>query len=323
MINKNKTIKSNLVQGKRLNVFVLFLVLSFLISLLVKLSNTYTQTLKFELVPTQLLSNEVLISNASKSIKVTLSGKGFELLKYYIYPPKIEVDFSQLNKDKALYYWTERSQFEHIINYFDEKITLKSINPDTILYPYDRQFIKKIPVEIAVKSSFAAGYDLVQPFRSEPDSITLMGPESVLKTINAVRTKTTTFTAVNTTINKVVGLDIKNKSNQLTYSHKKVSIHAEVDKFTEGTVSVPVTIVNVPENLTINFFPKEIRVLFYTSLKAYNSVKAHQFSVECDFNALTTDNKYLNPLLVTQPKTVKTAKLETTEFEYVITPKND
>ena len=323
MINKNKTIKSNLVQGKRLNVFVLFLVLSFLISLLVKLSNTYTQTLKFELVPTQLLSNEVLISNASKSIKVTLSGKGFELLKYYIYSPKIEVDFSQLNKDKALYYWTERSQFEHIINYFDEKVTLKSINPDTILYPYDRQFIKKIPVEIAVKSSFAVGYDLVQPFRSDPDSITLMGPESVLKTINAVRTKTTTFTAVNTTINKVVGLDIKNKSNQLTYSHKKVSIHAEVDKFTEGTVSVPVTIVNVPENLTINFFPKEIRVLFYTSLKAYNSVKAHQFSVECDFNALTTDNKYLNPLLVTQPKTVKTAKLETTEFEYVITPKND
>jgi len=323
MINKNKTIKSNLVQGKRLNVFVLFLFLSFLISLLVKLSNTYTQTLKFELVPTQLLSNEVLISKASKSIKVTLSGKGFELLKYYIYPPKIEVDFSQLNKDKTLYYWTVRSQFENIINYFDEKVALKSINPDTILYSYDRQFIKKIPVEILVNSSFAVGYDLVQPFRSEPDSITLMGPESVLKTMNAVRTKTTSFTAVNSTIDKVVGLDIKNSSNQLTYSHKKVSIHAEVEKFTEGTVSVPVTIVNVPENLTINFFPKEIRVLFYTSLKAYNSIEARQFSVECDFNALTTDNKYLKPFLVTQPKSVKTAKLETTEFEYVITPKND
>jgi len=323
MINKNKTIKSNLVQGKRLNVFVLFLFLSFLISLLVKLSNTYTQTLKFELVPTQLLSNEVLISKASKSIKVTLSGKGFELLKYYIYPPKIEVDFSQLNKDKTLYYWTVRSQFENIINYFDEKVALKSINPDTILYSYDRQFIKKIPVEILVNSSFAVGYDLVQPFRSEPDSITLMGPESVLKTMNAVRTKTTSFTAVNSTIDKVVGLDIKNSSNQLIYSHKKVSIHAEVEKFTEGTVSVPVTIVNVPENLTINFFPKEIRVLFYTSLKAYNSIEARQFSVECDFNALTTDNKYLKPFLVSQPKSVKTAKLETTEFEYVITPKND
>ena len=323
MINKNKTIKSNLVQGKRLNVFVLFLFLSFLISLLVKLSNTYTQTLKFELVPTQLLSNEVLISKASKSIKVTLSGKGFELLKYYIYPPKIEVDFSQLNKDKTLYYWTVRSQFENIINYFDEKVALKSINPDTILYSYDRQFIKKIPVEILVNSSFAVGYDLVQPFQSEPDSITLMGPESVLKTMNAVRTKTTSFTAVNSTIDKVVGLDIKNSTNQLTYSHKKVSIHAEVEKFTEGTVSVPVTIVNVPENLTINFFPKEIRVLFYTSLKAYNSIEARQFSVECDFNALTTDNKYLKPFLVSQPKSVKTAKLETTEFEYVITPKND
>ena len=64
-------------------------------------------------------------------------------------------------------------------------------------------------------------------------------------------------------------------------------------------------------------------VIFYTSLKTYNSIDAHQFSVECDFNALTIDNNYLKPILVTQPKTIKTAKLITTEFEYVITPKND
>ena len=60
MIKKIKNIKSNLIQGKRLNVFVLFLSLSFLISLLSKLSNTYTQTLQFELQPTQIESNENL-----------------------------------------------------------------------------------------------------------------------------------------------------------------------------------------------------------------------------------------------------------------------
>ncbi|MDC1195183.1 YbbR-like domain-containing protein [Flavobacteriaceae bacterium] len=323
MIKKNKNRKFNLIQGKRLNVFVLFLFLSFLISLLVKLSNTYTQTLKFELSPTALKSNEVLLSKAPKSINVTLSGKGFELLKYYIKTPKIEVDFSQLNKDKTHYFWTERSQFENIIDYFDAKTVLKSINPDTILFSYDHQFIKKIPVEVSVNSSFAVGFDLVQPFRSEPDSVTLIGPESVLKTITSIRTKTSNFTAVNSNIDKTVELDIAKISNQLTYSHKKVMIRAEVEKFTEGTVSVPVTIVNVPEHLNINFFPKEIMVIFYTSLKTYNSIDAHQFSVECDFNALTIDNNYLKPILVTQPKTIKTAKLITTEFEYVITPKND
>ena len=103
---------------------------------------------------------------------------------------------------------------------------------------------------------------MVQPFRSEPDSVTLIGPESVLKTMTSIRTKTSNFTAINSNIDKSVELDIAKISNQLTYSHKKVMIRAEVEKFTEGTVSVPVTIVNVPEHLNINFFPKEMMLKF-------------------------------------------------------------
>lgn len=323
MIKKHKNIKSNLIQGKRLNVFVLFLFLSFLISLLVKLSNTYTQTLQFELQPTQLESNEVMVSKDAKTINVTLSGKGFELLKYYVEARIIDVDFSQLNKDKAHYFWTERSQLEKIINHFDSKIAVKSINPDTLLFDYDRQFIKKIPVEVSVNSSYAFGFDLVNSFQSVPDSITLIGPESLLKSISTIQTKTLDLTAVNSNIDKLVALDIPKTSKQITYSDLSVSIIGEVDKFTEGSVNVPVTIVNVPDNLTLNFFPKEITVVFYASLSAYNSIDASHFSVECDFNTLTAENKYLNPVLVKQPTTVKTAQLKSTEFEYVITPKND
>ena len=323
MIKKIKHIKPNGVRGKRLNVFLLFLFLSFLISLLSKLSNTYTQTLQFELQPTQLKSNEVLVSRDAKKINITISGKGFSLLKYYIETRTIDVDFSQLNKDKAYYFWTERSQLENVINHFDSKITVKSINPDTLLFSYDRQFIKKIPVEVSVNTSFAVGFDLVNPFRSVPDSIILMGPESLVKTISSVKTKTLVLTNVNANIDSVVGLDIALASDQLSYSQQTVSVRGEVEKFTEGSVNVPVSIVNVPDNLTLNFFPKEITVIFYASLKAYNSIDASQFSVECDFNTLTAENKYLNPVLVKQPSTVKTAKLKGTEFEYVITPKND
>ena len=323
MIKINKNITSNLVQGKRLNVFMLFLFLSFLISLLSKLSNTYTQTLQFELQPTLLKSNEVLVSKDAKKINVTISGKGFSLLKYYIETRTIDVDFSQLNKDKAHYFWTERSQLEKIINHFDSKIVIKSINPDTLLFAYDRQFIKKIPVEVSVNLSFAFGFDLVNSIQSVPDSITLMGPESILKTISKIKTKTLDLTAVNATIDREVDLDIPIALDQLSYSQQTVSVRGEVEKFTEGSFSVPVNIVNVPDNLTLNFFPKEVTVIFYTSLTAYNNIDASHFSVECDFNTLTAENEYLNPVLVKQPTTVKTAQLKSTKFEYVITPKND
>jgi YbbR domain-containing protein len=323
MTNKTKNIKLKSAKEKRLNVFVLFLVLSFIISLLVKLSNTYTQTLSFQLVPTQLKSNELIVSEEPQTINVTISGRGFELLKYYIEKPIINVDFSQLRKNNNNYIWSERSQLDKIINHFDSKIVVKSITPDTLFFPFDSQFIKKIPVKVLVNPTFAVGFDLIDKFRSAPDSITMIGPESMLKSIAFVSTKKIELSEINSDINMLAELNIPSNLSQLKLSHQSVSVTAKVDKFTEGIVNVPVTIINIPEDLSINFFPKEISVIFYSSLDAYNSIDKTDFTVECDFNLLTTDNNYLNPVLVKQPLNVKTAKLKITQLEFIITSNDE
>ena len=323
MTKKNKNIKLKSVQEKRLNVFVLFLFLSFLISLLVKLSNNYTQTLNFEFSPTGLKSNEVIISEVPKSINVTISGRGFELLKYYIEKPVIEVDFSQLRKNNTQYVWSESEQLDKIINHFDSKIVVKSINPDTVFFPFDSQFIKKVPVMVIVNPTFAVGFDLIDDFRSSPDSITVTGPESMLKIINSVSTKKIELNEINSAVDFPVELNISPSLSQLNFSHQSVSVVANVGKFTEGMVNVPVTIVNVPEDLIINFFPKEISVVFYSSLDAYANINEADFIVECDFNLLTADNNYLNPVLVKQPLDVKTAQLKITQLEFIITSTNE
>ena len=323
MTKKNKNIKLKLVQEKRLNVFVLFLFLSFLISLLVKLSNNYTQTLNFEFSPTGLKSNEVIISEVPKSINVTISGRGFELLKYYIEKPVIEVDFSQLRKNNTQYVWSESEQLDKIINHFDSKIVVKSINPDTVVFPFDSQFIKKVPVMVIVNPTFAVGFDLIDDFRSSPDSITVTGPESMLKIINSVSTKKIELNEINSAVDFSVELNISPSLSQLNFSHQSVSVVANVGKFTEGMVNVPVTIVNVPDDLIINFFPKEISVVFYSSLEAYANINEADFIVECDFNLLTADNNYLNPVLVKQPLDVKTAQLKITQLEFIITSTNE
>ena len=323
MTKNTKHIKLKSAKEKRLNVFVLFLFLSFIISLLVKLSNTYTQTLIFELVPTQLKSNELIVSEEPQTINVTISGRGFELLKYYIEKPIINVDFSQLRKNNHKYIWSERGQLDKIINHFDSKIVVKSINPDTLFFPFDIQFIKKIPVKVVANSTFAVGFDLMDEFQSAPDSITMIGPESILKPIAFVSTKKIELSEINSDINMLADLNIPSNLSQLSSSHQSVSVTAKVDKFTEGLVTVPVTIVNVPEELSINFFPKEVSVVFYSSLKAYNSIDKTDFTVECDFNLLTAENNYLNPVLVKQPLNVKTATLKLTQLEFIITSKNE
>ena len=64
-------------------------------------------------------------------------------------------------------------------------------------------------------------------------------------------------------------------------------------------------------------------VLYYSSLEAYNTIDQTDFTVECDFNLLTADNNYLNPVLVNKPLSVKTAQLKITQLEFIITPKNE
>jgi hypothetical protein len=263
------------------------------------------------------------VSEEPQTINVTISGRGFELLKYYIEKPIINVDFSQLRKNNNNYIWSERSQLDKIINHFDSKIVVKSITPDTLFFPFDSQFIKKIPVKVLVNPTFAVGFDLIDKFRSAPDSITMIGPESMLKSIAFVSTKKIELSEINSDINMLAELNIPSNLSQLKLSHQSVSVTAKVDKFTEGLVNVPVTIINIPEDLSINFFPKEISVIFYSSLDAYNSIDKTDFTVECDFNLLTTDNNYLNPVLVKQPLNVKTAKLKITQLEFIITSNDE
>lgn len=323
MNNTTKNIKLKSKQNQRFNVFVLFLFLSFLISLLVKLSNLYTLNVNFQLSPTQLESNELITSEKPKSINITLNGRGFELLKYYVRKPIIEVDFSYLRKTNGKYYWIESEQIDNINNYFDSKILVKSITPDSVIFPFDSQFIKKVPVNILVESTFVVGFDLIDGFKSNPDSIVLTGPKSKLDSISNISTKQIILKDINSTIEVPVELNISSNLSPLKLSHQSVSIVGKVDKFTEGLVTVPVTVINVPDSLRVNFFPKEVSVVFYSSLEAYSGISKTDFEVECDFNLLTKGNNYLSPILVKQPSSVKTAELNINKLEFVITSKYD
>ena len=78
MRNFIKQIKQN-IRAKRLNVFLLFLALAFVISMLSKLSSTRMHTLEFELQPSKLPPQELLIQDPLPKVEVTITTSGFNL----------------------------------------------------------------------------------------------------------------------------------------------------------------------------------------------------------------------------------------------------
>ena len=311
------------IRAKRLNVFLLFLVLAFFISMLSKLSSPRMHTLQFELQPLKLPPQELLVQDSLPKVDVTITTNGFNLLKIAFQKLLLKIDFSTLQKDDKAYYWNESEHRSKLAQFFGANTTLESIRPTSLTFNYATQFVKKVPVFINVEPNFVIGYDLETPLKSHPDSIAIVGPKKYLENINKVSTKNITLNDVQKDIETTVDLDVSNYPAYLKFSKTKVLLTGKVDKFTEGKIAVPVQLVNLPKNLTLSIFPKEIPVVFYTSLSAYNSIDRNDFRIECDYNSLDLSSNVMIPKLVLYPKSAKTAELQINSLEYVITKKND
>ena len=320
MINnlKSKLLKS--IKSKRINIFLLFLVMSFGILILTKLSKTYTNTIAFKVEKQNVPETDVIINDSVTILNISLKTKGFNFLKYYFNTPKIDLDFSnKINKTDSVYIWNNQTAFSDIISQFDKDIEILNVNPDTLWFRYDVNDIKKIPIHLNSEVKFNLGYDLLDNYSIQPDSIKIIGPKSILSEIEKIETDTLKLNDVYSDINEIVKLKIQKKNKFLKYTPEEVKITAKVEQFTEGHLKVPVEVINIPENIRINHFPKTVMVSYYTSLTNFKSVKNTDFKVECDFSKINSNQTYLLPKIVAQPKGVRNVKINIKQIEFIIT----
>lgn len=309
-------------KSKKINVFALFLGLSISFLMLTKFSKEYTQTIDFTIEKSNIPQEEIVVNDSlSNSIQITLKTYGFKLLAYWLSKPKVNIDFSELPKNKTHYTWLAQKQHSAIVNQFSANVEIKAINPDTLKFLYDRSFSKKVPIVFNDDIQYAIGFDLQNTVKLVPDSVKIIGPKIILDTITQVKTEALKLKNVNTSFTQTVNIALP-KNKQLKFSDYKTQVSATVEKFTEGQVEVPVSVLNVPKNVSISFYPKTVNVFYYTSLKLFKTISASDFKVECDYNDIKEESQYLIPKVVLKPRTVKNVRLNTNKIEYILKTKS-
>jgi hypothetical protein len=123
---------------------------------------------------------------------------------------------------------------------------------------------------------------------------------------------------IRTNISETVKLKLPKKNKDLTFSNTEVVLKAVVEKFTEGTLKIPVSIINVPETITLKYFPKEVNVSYYVSLDDYKTISPTDFKVVCDYGKVIGNQSVLVPELVKFPKNVKNATISQKRIEFII-----
>ena len=306
--------KLNIFNYKTLNNFLIFLLISILFSTIVKLTKVHTKSISYKINLTDIPDDKIITNQSVDSIKITVSSFGFDFVKYYLSDQAINISSKDIFDNSKSYVITQSNSYSQIDNFITPKFELISINIDSLFFNYDRLKTKNVPVVLNSSINFSQGFDYFENFTIVPDSISVIGPELVLESINTITTKKLIPDNLKSSINENLLLDIQ--YTNLKYSNKSVMLFIDVEKSTESILDIPVSIINVPKDIKLNYYPKMIKISFTVSLDNYQKYSSKDFKIICDFNQISLDGK-LTPEVINQPNLIKNLRLINNEIQYV------
>ncbi len=311
---KMDTLKSN----KKLRVFLLFLLLSFMFWTLIKLSREYISEVEFGLTYTDVPKNKLIQNEPSEKIKLTLKTSGFKLLRYGFKQKNLEYTLTEIDRKSGTEYYSETSSN---INFLQAQLSAETVvlnaEPDTLFFDLGVRKSKEVAVISEVNYEFKTGFNFVQPVEMDPKVVTISGPEKVIDTIEEVFTEAITLQDLATSFTQKVGVLAPNDAVEL--SEEEISVIGEVDKITDGSFSIPFEVINLPRNYLISTYPKEVKVVFQVALKDFNKIPENSFRVQCDYKQSEDNNlDYLIPQVVEKPEIIFDVKVIPNKIEFLI-----
>ena len=304
-----KIIKS---QGK-LNIFIIFLVLAILTSLISKLTSTYEKNIVFKINISDIPVDKVIYNKSHDSVLLKLRGFGFSLAKYYFDSPNLEISVKKLKESNNSFLWTKNQNFEDTKLLFDPSVEILNISQDSIMFYFDRYVSKKKYIKTNVSVNFQPGYDSFKPISISNDSVTILGPKDVLDKIDYLETESIRLNNVNSDIKMNLNL-LKPGYENLTFDFTSVEYKLDVDQYTEEIINIPVNIINA-SNTNFNYYPKELSVKYFISIEDYKKINAIEFGIECVFDK---NQSILTPVLKRKPSYIKNARLSSNQIQLII-----
>jgi hypothetical protein len=306
-------------KNRRLKVFLAFLVLTSVIWLLVQLSKTFISTAAFKVEYKNLPESKLLHHAPISEIDLVVKAPGFTLLRLKATAPKIIFSLKSVaNKDNQ-FYFLPNAQLAYLNEQFSN-IEILNVLQDTVFVDLGKNITKKVPINTKLDIKFKLGYNFMEPIKILPDSVLITGSEFDISEISEISTVPLKLNEVYETIQTELNLELPAKKSNIKLSTSKVKLVGKVDKFTEGTFKIPVIIINQPDNIIINPFPKEIELVYQVAISNFNSITKNSFNVVFDYNEYENDTlvHYLTPVVLQKSEAIHSLKINPSKIEFLI-----
>lgn len=331
-INKIKETLSKqgkLSDNKKVILYLVFVFIATIFWFLNALSKDYTTTVSFPVNYVNFPKDKALVKDLPDELFLEVEGGGFALLRY-----KISTAFQPINLNINNHI-SKRESRNNLLDYtmhmnnprtsksisrqLNKDIQLIKILPDTIGLHFSNIIEKKVCVCPKVNITYANQYSLNGKIITEPDSIVVAGPSTIIDTLKKVCSSVITFEDLDRSAKRNTSLE---KIDNIRFSKKRVVVKIPVDRYTEATKDVEISALNLPDSLNIRFFPSYIKVNYRVGLTNFDKVSEKDFKASVDCKSVGSNVNNLKVKLDSFPDYIKDIKISPSLVEFIIEKKN-
>lgn len=304
---------------RKVKVFLIFLALSTLAWLINNLSQTYVSTTTFYIDYKNTPENYILEKQPKEQIDVQIKAVGFQFLGFGIRKKRIQIDLSKAKRKDSLFYVPFDDFENQIALQISRNMELLSLDRDTIFMDFMEVVSKQVPVVTRINFSLAKNYMLDGNMVVSPKSITIKGPKNQIDTIERVRTAHLELLEMETDFTKKIALVRPKGLNKTVFEPNIVTITGKVHRFSEKVLSIPVTMINVPDSIKVRMFPDRVDVVCQGKLEDLKSLKPSDFIISADYQDTKSSDDNKRAISITKaPKKVSNVSVDVQEVEFIL-----
>ncbi len=204
---------------------------------------------------------------------------------------------------------------------FPPAVQIKSISPDTFTVSYAKKISKRIPLILQAKINLAPEYQLDMEPLLIPDSVVIIGPQTILDTTEKWYTMNLRTNVVSETV-QYLSIPIIDTFPEIKIIPESARLSIRSQRYTQKNLQIPVQVKNVPQSTEVVLERSYINIICLVPLDKYEKVSSEDYDIEVDYETIDTSIPFLIPNIDFLPDFVKIVSISPAQIAYVIVGNN-
>jgi YbbR domain-containing protein len=250
----------------------------------VSFSGEFSINLKLPIEIINIPDGYAMSSLSAKEVSLSLKGQGWQLAQHTLgRNPKF---LAASTGKPGIHSITTRNSLDNN-EWLSSSLQIAEINPEKIDIEIESIVTKKVPINPIMTISYKPGYGLVSPIETNPDSIIVTGPKSLIGQINYVTTKNINFESVEKNVNsKIEFVPIE----FIKLNRYDCNVVFQVQKIVDKTFdNLHVEARNVPGYYDLVLSPSRIKVVLRGGLNILSKIKEEDIQPYVMFRQALSD----------------------------------